>query len=404
MKTHSLIKISLAVATMAAIQVGAAQGPQPSICTRSCWGARAPKCSISQMASLNRAIVHHTAGATDFNTTGLEDSKAKVRGVQNIHMDSNGWCDIGYHFLVDKYGHIFEGRSGSMSSLPGGAHDGHNVNSFGFTLLGYFHSPHNQSPPAAMRSGLYDVIAWRMPSAWSPYGSGTYNGNTVGFLDGHRKVKATACPGDIVYNNYVTTNFSGGEARNELNARKNGGTQNPPYYFDSNLQGWQPGNGSSALAWQGGSWPGVAYGDQIGNDCFWLSPVCNFTGGVDSSINVRVYPQSGTTANHDMKMYWITAADPGWSESKSTPTINYTRQNGWISLNLSFVNAAWTGHNIKQLRLDFDSVNSSTRWIVNHVYSQQTPRHWFSSNTEGWTVGNGLGTLGYSNSGWPGII
>ncbi|MFN7141550.1 MAG: N-acetylmuramoyl-L-alanine amidase, partial [Limisphaerales bacterium] len=154
------------------------------------------------MSTLNRAIIHHTAAAGDF-TTDYESGKAKVRGVQNYHMDSNGWCDIGYHFLVNAAGHIYEGRSGSMSSLPRGTHDGNNSNSFGFTLLGYFHSPHNQSPPSVMRARLYDVIAWRMPSAWSPYGSGSYNSTTVGYLDGHRMVKSTACPGDIVYNNYI---------------------------------------------------------------------------------------------------------------------------------------------------------------------------------------------------------
>ncbi|MFN7141331.1 MAG: N-acetylmuramoyl-L-alanine amidase, partial [Limisphaerales bacterium] len=198
----------------------AGQGPQPGICSRACWGARAPKSAHTQMSSLTRAIIHHTAGSSDY-TTDYEAGKVRVRNVQNIHMDANGWSDIGYHFLVNAAGHIYEGRSGSMSSLPRGAHDGHNVNSFGFTLLGYFHSPYNQQAPVAMRSALYDVIAWRMPSSWSPYGSGSYNSTTVGYLDGHRKVKATACPGDTFHPVYITENYNGGEARNGVNTRKN---------------------------------------------------------------------------------------------------------------------------------------------------------------------------------------
>src|SRR5688500_8144339 len=109
------ILMGLAAAT-SSLQAG--QGPQPGICNRACWVARAPTCGISQMAALNRAIIHHTAGASDYSTD-LATSKARVRGVQNIHIN-NGWCDIAYHFLVDGAGTVFEGRSGSMGSLPRG--------------------------------------------------------------------------------------------------------------------------------------------------------------------------------------------------------------------------------------------------------------------------------------------
>ncbi len=200
----------------------AAQGPQPGICTRACWAATAPSNSISQMASLNRAIIHHTAG-NEFNTTGLEASKANVRAIQNYHKNTLGWSDIAYHFLVDKYGNIFEGRSGSMTSKPLGSHDGTNSNSFGFNIMGYFHTPNNNVPTSAMLDSLYDVIAWKMPSTWSPYGSGSYNARTVGFLDGHRKVKSTACPGDLVFNPYITNDYNGGAMRNGVWQRKNGG-------------------------------------------------------------------------------------------------------------------------------------------------------------------------------------
>src|SRR5688572_23149356 len=77
--------------------------PQPSgICVRSCWVARAHLCT-SQMSALTRAVIHHTANSSDFTVTTLEGSKARLRGTQNWHMDNNGWCDIGYHFLIDKF-------------------------------------------------------------------------------------------------------------------------------------------------------------------------------------------------------------------------------------------------------------------------------------------------------------
>src|SRR5688572_12747440 len=108
-KTAHSYRKSLAIAglmlTTFAATTQAGQGPQPSICNRSCWGARNSSCTT--MSALNRAIIHHTAGAGEY-TTSLETGKAKVRGVQNYHMDTQGWCDIGYHFLVNAGGHIYE--------------------------------------------------------------------------------------------------------------------------------------------------------------------------------------------------------------------------------------------------------------------------------------------------------
>lgn len=192
------VSVAMGLALLGVASVAqAGQGPQPAICTRSCWGARAPQCSITQMSSLTRAIIHHTGAAPEYSTD-YETSKSKCRSNQAYVMDSLGYCDADYHFYVDAAGHVFEGRSGSMSGLPRGSHDGCNANSFGFALLGYFHPPYNQAFTSVMRANLEAVIAWRMPSAWSATGSGTYCSGTVGTMDGHNKVKATACPGDGV--------------------------------------------------------------------------------------------------------------------------------------------------------------------------------------------------------------
>ncbi len=230
---------------------------QPSICSRSCWAARSAGLNTN-MATLNRAIIHHTAGSGDYNVSSLSQSKAKVRAVQNLHMDANGWSDVGYHFLFDKLGNAFEGRRDSLnkSVQRRGAHDGTNTNSFGFSNLGYYHSPYNHSLTTAQKNKLYDVIAWRMPNGWSPYGAGTYNGKTVGYLDGHRDVKSTSCPGDKIYNTIIGTNHNAGEARNEIWTRIQGsgsgdqqndridvvvrGTNDRVYqkYFDRDGGGW----------------------------------------------------------------------------------------------------------------------------------------------------------------------
>lgn len=221
-------KLGIALLTIASallsLEANAGQGPQPSICTRACWGARAPNCSITQMSGLSRAIVHHTAGTGDYSTN-LENTKAVMRNVQNYHMGLSGWCDIAYHFLVDAAGNVFEGRSGALTGLPRGTHDGCNANSLGFTALGYYHPPYNQVFTSASRNAMEAVIAWRMPSAWSPYGSGTYCSASVGFLDGHYRVKSTACPGDG-----IIPQLPG--IRDGVNARKNGGSPAPlPFKF-----------------------------------------------------------------------------------------------------------------------------------------------------------------------------
>jgi hypothetical protein len=196
--------------------------PQPSgICNRACWTARAPTCTISYMSAPNRAIIHHTAVAGHWNTTSLETSKPSLRSIQNYHIDNNGWCDVGYNFLLDKFGNIFEARYNSISSNTRGIINNKcATESYQFTIMGYMHTPYNHNPDANLRGRLYDVIAWKMPSGWTPYGSDAPCGTTVGRVDGHRKVYATACPGDVFFNTYLTTTYTGGDVRNGIASRR----------------------------------------------------------------------------------------------------------------------------------------------------------------------------------------
>jgi len=216
---RSRILAVFAFALCASFSFAAGSATQPTICNRACWSARSAT-SYTYMSALNRAVIHHTASAGDYNTTSRSTSAAKVRAIQNYHMDTNGWSDIGYNFLTDKLGNNFEGRVNSMTKYTKGAHDAVNYNSFGFNIMGYYHSPYNNAPTTAGLNAQAALIAWRMPNPFTGYGSGTYNGKTVGYICGHRNANPTACPGDLYYA-YIGTNFSGGWMRNAVNARIN---------------------------------------------------------------------------------------------------------------------------------------------------------------------------------------
>ncbi|MEQ8820118.1 MAG: family 10 glycosylhydrolase [Sumerlaeia bacterium] len=272
--THPMPKLAgLAVALMLAAAPmtldAAGNFPQPTINDRASWNARAPQGSISTLTGLNRAMIHHSAISTDYNTTSLEDSKAKVRAIQNVHMDTNGWSDIGYHFVTDKLGNKFEGREGSLAGLPRGAHDGVNNESMGFCMMGYFHTPIFDQPTVEQRNAIYDLIAWKIPDPFTGLGTGSYGSDpNTPFLGGHRDASATACPGDTMYNTYIGTDPFGGEARLEVNARitgttTGGGTEvvvdnddGSPAYAETG--GWST---SGAAGYNGGTYRFAQTGD-----------------------------------------------------------------------------------------------------------------------------------------------
>ncbi len=411
----ALVINSALLATPGEMNAQTTPAPMPTICNRACWGARAPACEPGNISALTRAIVHHTAGTGDY-TTDYEAGKAKVRGVQNYHIDSVGFCDVSYHFLVNAGGHIYEGRNNALFGLPKGYHDCCNNNSFGFNVMGYYHPPYNQTFTQASLDSLNAVIAWRMPAGWSPYGTTAYCGATVGTLDGHRRVSicnngtagGSACPGDGIYNSFITDNRSAGPIRNSVAARRTPAPSytNPPYLFGANTEGWTAGNGLTAPWWTGSGWPGVLVTDQNGGDGYMHSPATSFVGGWDTSVNVQVYPQNGTTAGHDMQLFWKTTGENFWDSAKASPMVGYTAQNSWIRLNLDAGSAKWVGQTMSQLRLDFDQNNQGVRWIVNHIYPQNTPKWWLDSgNAAGWTLGNSLSGLTWTDCcGWPGVM
>ena len=181
---------------------------------------------------------------------------------------------------------------------------------------------------------------------------------------------------------------------------------NPPYLFPNDVQGWTKGNSATDPWWYNVGWPGILITDQTGLDAFIYSPKTNFTArNFPQVVNIDFYPQNGTTSNHEMKMYWKTDDQNNWDESKSSPMKTYTAKDKWLSLNINVDNPLFKTHVVNQLRLDFDhSVNSQTRYIVNHVILQDQIVYSFSSNIQGWTAGHSVTNPWWYNVGWPGIL
>jgi hypothetical protein len=179
--------------------IAPAAASQPSIILRSQWGAKPhTKCSNSLLGpSTKGAIIHHTVGSNSYSKA---ESAKIVRATQAYHMNSRGWCDIGYNFLVDKYGQIFEGRAGGISKQVWAAHAGNKaVNEYtvGVSLMGTFT---RTAPSSAMKEATAKLVAWRFSLAKLP-AKGTYSigGLTLNRIAAHRNVLSTECPGAVAY-------------------------------------------------------------------------------------------------------------------------------------------------------------------------------------------------------------
>ena len=150
-----------ATASRTASAAAAALGPvaQPSIVRRAEWNADESivRDAPAIASRLRRAVVHHTAGSNSYSRS---ESPAIVRGIQRYHVLSNRWDDIGYNFLVDKYGRVFEGRGGGITENVIGAHaGGFNTGSVGVAVIGNYESA---SISRAARTALQRLLAWRL--------------------------------------------------------------------------------------------------------------------------------------------------------------------------------------------------------------------------------------------------
>jgi hypothetical protein len=185
---------------------------KPKVVPRETWmGAGDAKLTTwtqDYSARLDAMYVHHTAGS---NTYGKSDGAKIVRSVYTYHAKTLGWGDIGYQFLVDKYGNIFEGRHDAIESLPVGAQAAaYNTGTIGVSALGNYETA---QPTAELIEALTKVLAWKayehgldplattrlLTGAGSSARAKTGTYVTVPTILGHRDTNATACPGKNLY-------------------------------------------------------------------------------------------------------------------------------------------------------------------------------------------------------------
>lgn len=182
----------LPTATLAA----ATRTPMPSIRLRSAWGAVAPSGPMD-IGEVHGVTVHHTAGTNDYAAAAVP---AILRGVQNFHMKGRGWSDIGYNFLIDRYGGIWEGRSGGILNTTKGVHaSSFNGITSGVSVMGNFEGA---TVTVAIKNALASLIAWKLAlHGVGAAGTMKFNGVTYPTIVGHRDVPdaQTACPGRNLY-------------------------------------------------------------------------------------------------------------------------------------------------------------------------------------------------------------
>ena len=118
------------------VRAPAAAPDQPPIVTRAGWGAveSMKRAEPHYAAAVHMVFIHHTDTPNGY---APDDVPAIIRSIYTYHVRSNGWNDIGYNFLVDAYGRIFEGRAGGIDKPVIGAHTGgFNTGSVGIAVIG----------------------------------------------------------------------------------------------------------------------------------------------------------------------------------------------------------------------------------------------------------------------------
>jgi len=190
---------------------------KPSIRSRSDWatdGWRSENegCDGGPFYANNvrTVVVHHTVTSNSYNASQVDDI---LRGIYRTHAVINGWCDIAYNFLVDRFGTIWEGRTGGIDEpVIGGHAKGFNTWTVGVAVLGNHHTA--GAPTTASIASVEALAAWKLSyHGVDPLGVNWLQNRSsspphrfperawveMPAIVGHRDLGLTACPGNLLY-------------------------------------------------------------------------------------------------------------------------------------------------------------------------------------------------------------
>jgi uncharacterized protein (TIGR03437 family) len=186
------------------LNAGGGLFPRPAVISRTDWGCpdgQQQHRGAPSYTTVTHLIVHHTATGND-----ATDWPAIVRSIWNFHVFTNGWSDLGYNYLIDPSGQIYEGRAGGDNVL--GAHFScANSGTMGISMLGNFTSV---TPASQAQTSLKYLLAWKSDQrGLDPLGANYHNGTKLNLkqISGHRDsdgapppaCPGTECPGNSFY-------------------------------------------------------------------------------------------------------------------------------------------------------------------------------------------------------------
>ena len=195
------------------------QGGRPPIIGReqwadADWNYRSGACDEGPSVAehVQAVVIHHTVTSNGYGEGDVDDL---LRAIRYGHVEVNGWCDIGYNFVVDRFGRIWEARTGSADrSIIGGHARGFNTGTVGIALLGQHQpgaSPAATAPSAAAQAAVEDLAHWKLEAEGVDPAGRTWLRNRsdrppqrlaglawhhVPTILGHRDLGVTSCPGD----------------------------------------------------------------------------------------------------------------------------------------------------------------------------------------------------------------
>jgi len=184
--------------------------PKPRIVSRAAWGADlanggCPPRGPPEYGSVQAAVIHHTVNANDYTP---EEAPSIVLGICRFHVYGNGWNDIGYNALVDRYGTLYEGRAGGLKRPVVGAQaQGFNSQTTSIASIGDHTS---EAPTPQAQRSIIQFLAWKLGVNHATPATGTVQLTSAGGPEsrypagavvtvprvlGHITLGLTACPG-----------------------------------------------------------------------------------------------------------------------------------------------------------------------------------------------------------------